>query len=109
MSNTSNTLLGLFVGSIIGTGIGILIAPDKGVNTRKKIKDSALDAQHKVSDKISHLSEDLKHKAVDKRQNLEDQLETVVSNFSHKTDDVIESLEVKLKDLKLKNKKLQEL
>ena len=55
------------------------------------------------------LSEDLKHKAVDKRQNLEDQLETVVSNFSHKTDDVIESLEVKLKDLKLKNKKLLEL
>lgn len=107
MSNTSNTLLGLMVGSIIGVGIGILIAPDSGANTRKKLKKGAHDVAEKASNKVSQLADDIKNKAIDKKHNIEGQLDTVVSNFSHKTEDVIESLETKLAELKAKNKKLQ--
>ena len=40
MSNTSgNSLLALLTGALIGAGIGILYAPDKGSKTREKIKD----------------------------------------------------------------------
>ena len=38
MSNTSgNSLLALLTGALIGAGIGILYAPDKGTKTREKM------------------------------------------------------------------------
>ena len=49
MSKIANTLLGLAAGSAVGVGLGILFAPDKGKNTRKKIKDSVSD---KVDEKL---------------------------------------------------------
>ena len=39
MAKTANVLLGLAAGTAIGVGLGILFAPDKGKNTREKIKD----------------------------------------------------------------------
>lgn len=107
MSNTSNTILGLLVGSIIGATAGILLAPDSGTNTRKKIQEGVKEAKDNISEKAANLKEQISHQAIDKSHDLEDQLETVVSNFSHKTEDVISSLEAKLADLKVKNKKLQ--
>lgn len=107
MSNTSTTLLGLLVGSIIGATAGILLAPDSGINTRKKIHDGAHQAKENITRKASELKHHIANQAIDKKHNLDDQLETVVSNFSHKTEDVITSLEAKLAQLKMKNKKLQ--
>ena len=40
MSNhTTDTLIALLSGVAIGVGVGVLFAPDKGSETRKKIKD----------------------------------------------------------------------
>ena len=49
MAKTANVLLGLAAGTAIGVGLGILFAPDKGKNTREKIKDSVSDKAEKLN------------------------------------------------------------
>lgn len=66
---TSNTLLGIIAGLAVGATLGVLLAPDKGEKTRKKIiskskeakdklKDSFDDFLDTVSDKYSSLKEE---------------------------------------------------
>ena len=44
------TTLGILTGMAIGIGIGILLAPDKGSETRKKVADAATDLFDKFKD-----------------------------------------------------------
>ena len=39
MAKTGNVLLGLAAGLAVGVAVGVLFAPDKGEETRRKIKD----------------------------------------------------------------------
>jgi gas vesicle protein len=106
-SNTSNTLLGILTGALAGYIIGVLYAPDKGENTRKKIAEGASEYKDTLVEKASEIKKTVVNKALDKKQNLDQQLETIVSDVSHKTEDVITALEKKLADLKKQNKKFQ--
>ena len=56
-NNTGNTLLALLTGAVIGAGVGILFAPDKGSKTRGKIKDGYKDAQKDLVKKYEALSD----------------------------------------------------
>lgn len=47
-STVDKILMGAVVGAAIGSVIGSAVAPDKGVNTRKKIKNSAEDIAESV-------------------------------------------------------------
>jgi gas vesicle protein len=108
MSNTSgNSLLALLTGALVGVGIGILFAPDKGTKTREKIKDGFQDAKDDLKQKLDEVSEQLKSKLTHSKDNLEDSFEDMVSNVSHKTEDLISFLEQKLAELKEQNAKLQ--
>ncbi|MBK5209679.1 MAG: YtxH domain-containing protein [Flavobacteriaceae bacterium] len=107
MSNTSNTILGIITGAIVGAAFGVLYAPDKGVNTRKKIADGALDAKDTIAEKASEIKDTVLKMAKDEIVTLDDQVELIVSNVSYKTEDVINTLEKKLADLKKQNKKSQ--
>jgi gas vesicle protein len=108
MSNTSgNSLLALLTGALVGVGIGILYAPDKGTKTREKIKDGFQDAKDDLKQKLDEVSEQLKSKLTHSKDNLEDSFEDMVSNVSHKTEDLISFLEQKLAELKEQNAKLQ--
>ena len=90
MSNTSgNSLLALLTGALIGAGIGILYAPDKGTKTREKIKDGFQDAKDDLKNKLDEVSEQLKSKLNNSKDNLEDSFEEMVSQASHKTEDLI--------------------
>ena len=40
-NNTGTTILALLTGAAIGAGVGLLYAPDKGENTRKKLNKEA--------------------------------------------------------------------
>lgn len=53
MENTSSTILGLLAAAAAGIAIGLLIAPEKGVDMRKKIIDTANDLGSKAGDIIS--------------------------------------------------------
>ena len=48
MSRNSNILIALLGGVVIGAALGILLAPDKGAETRKKMTDAA----RRVADKV---------------------------------------------------------
>ncbi len=108
MSNTSgNSLLALLTGVLVGVGIGILFAPDKGTKTREKIIDGFQDAKDDLKHKLDEVTEQLKSKLTHSTDNLEDSFEDMVSNASHKTEDLISFLEQKLAELKEQNAKLQ--
>ncbi len=106
-NNTGNTLIALLTGAIVGAGVGILFAPDKGSKTRGKIKDGYKDAEKDLKKKFEHLSEEVKNKFTTAKIDLEGSYEDLLSNMSYKTEDVISFLEIKLAELKSKNAKLQ--
>jgi gas vesicle protein len=67
MNTTAKVLSGFLAGAAIGTITGILIAPDKGSNTRKKLQDES----KQLSDDISHTLYALTHPYKDRDKNRE--------------------------------------
>jgi gas vesicle protein len=107
MSDNGNTFLGLLAGTAIGAVLGILFAPDKGINTRQRITDEALLAKQKFAETATEIKEKAVATATTQKQTLDEHIDSIVSSASYKADDIITALESKLKDLKEKNKKLQ--
>ena len=66
MNNTSKVLVTLASGVALGSALGILFAPDKGSETRKKIKNKS----KKLADDVKHKFEDLKGSLKGKAQDL---------------------------------------
>jgi gas vesicle protein len=60
MKTASRVLLSFIVGALAGAATGILLAPDKGKITRKKMKDSINDLSEKAKETISGLNEKAK-------------------------------------------------
>lgn len=106
-TNTGNTLFALLAGAVVGAGIGILFAPDKGSRTREKIKDGYDDAKDDFKHKFEDVTSSLKRKFSNSKYNVEDTFEDLVSNMNHKSEDVISFLETKLEGLKNQNSKVQ--
>ena len=105
--NTGNTILAILTGAAIGAGVGILFAPDKGSQTRVKIKEGYKDAQKDLEKKYKELSEEVKTKFSSSKVDFEGSYDDLLSSMSHKTEDVITFLENKLSELKQKNARLQ--
>jgi gas vesicle protein len=51
----SRTVIALLAGAAVGAVLGILLAPDKGEESRKKVKKTAEDCVDKVKDTLSNL------------------------------------------------------
>jgi gas vesicle protein len=66
MSNTSKILLGFIAGAAIGGALGILLAPDKGSETRRKIVEKGSD----LGDSITDFGETVKEKFNDVVENV---------------------------------------
>jgi gas vesicle protein len=107
MSNSSNTVVGLLAGTVIGATLGILFAPEKGKITRRRISEEAEAAKDIIVEKTSEIKSQVASSVTDNKESLDTQLENVVSNVSHKAEDIITTLERKLKELKEKNKQMQ--
>ena len=100
MSKTANAVLGLAVGTAIGVGLGILFAPDKGKNTRKKIKDTLRDKSDEFREELENLTESVREKSLELKGSLEEKIDRLFSKSSNKAEDIISLLERKLASLK---------
>ena len=99
-TKNGNGILALLVGAAIGVGLGILFAPEKGSETRQKIKDGFDDLKNQAKSKMDFLEDETK-------EDLKDSIEDLLSNSSYKAEEAITFLEEKLAELKKQNAKLQ--
>lgn len=60
--NSSKLLAGILLGATVGAVLGILFAPDKGSETRKKISDSTNDLGDNLKTKFSEMTDSIKEK-----------------------------------------------
>lgn len=103
----SGFLLGLLIGSMVGAAIALLMTPATGEETRKFLKEKAVDpAKSKVIDlaeevraKAEDLAEDLKLKANDIAQDLKERAGEIWERskkvVSEKKDAFLETLDKK--------------
>lgn len=59
----SNIVLGILAGAAVGAVLGVLFAPDKGSNTRKKITRKGEDMVEDLKAKANLLAEEANHLA----------------------------------------------
>lgn len=63
MSTKTKVLLGIIGAAAAGAAIGLLLAPEKGSDLRKKIKKSAQDWANSIADLVASGQEELKNLA----------------------------------------------
>lgn len=99
-SNTGNILGALVAGAVVGIGVGMLLAPDKGSNTRQKIKDGFDSSKDDVLEKLSDFVDGVKSKVNEVIPNLEEVLEKSIPSDKSAKEAMIAALEKKLAALK---------
>lgn len=104
-NNTGETVLALLTGAIIGVGVGMLFAPDKGSKTRGKISKEAKKAQKNAKQKFHETTDLISDKAQIARANFTSKLNDTLSVASNKADDILEAMEEKLEELRKKTAK----
>lgn len=104
-NNTGQTIIALLTGALVGAGIGILFAPEKGSVTRDKIKTGLEEGKEELGHKLNELIELMRKKGADVKADLESNLEKMVSSGSYKAEEAIDFLEKQLEILKTKNAK----
>lgn len=104
-SNTGNMIIALLAGAVVGAGIGILLAPDKGSATRQKLKDNLGKGKDDLIDKYHELAQLLHRKAENAGDDISEFLDNAISSGIHEKDELISLLEEKLDQLKKPLKK----
>ena len=96
------------LGTAIGTGIGMLIAPEKGSETRDKLKKESKDVKDLIVADFKEVKEDVSKAAASGKEKLSEEIEDLKVKASHKAEKAITFLEKQLAILKEKNKTLQQ-
>jgi gas vesicle protein len=100
--NTGKTILALLAGAAIGAGIGILFAPDKGSETRRKIREGVDHEKDLLKQRLSEVTDNIKSRFSKAKRDLESEVDHLLENSDHKREEIIEALEKKLAELKNK-------
>lgn len=80
--STQNVLIGVLAGVAAGALLGILFAPDKGSNTRKKIVKTGEDASDAVKEKFNEFLEAISQKY----EKVKDDVSEFAENHKSKTE-----------------------
>jgi gas vesicle protein len=72
MNNNGKILTALVVGVAVGAVLGILFAPDKGSETRKKISEEGKKMSDAIKDKFNEMKEKMNAVKDDMEQQQED-------------------------------------
>lgn len=82
MNNASKVLITFIGGAVVGAALGILFAPDKGSNTRKRLAKSAADLKDELADTASEKYQeflDWKDRMMEKEEDAEDKIKGAVN------------------------------
>lgn len=96
---SSGFITGLFLGAAAGTVIGLLYAPDKGINTRDRLSyrlSSYLEDLEDVVDRLKLEKEIIKSEAKERGNQ-------VVSSAKQQADDLISEAEALINSIKAKH------
>jgi len=100
MGKTGNTLVAILAGAAVGAVAGVLLAPEQGQKTRKKISDGFKSGADDLNCKMDELKNQVKSLISSKKSDFESSLNSFVNKTEDKKEDVIASLERKLAELK---------
>lgn len=70
--STTKILIGFIAGAAVGTALGILFAPDKGTETRRKISEQSNDLADNLKSKFTDLVDGMKDKFSSVKSEAED-------------------------------------
>ncbi len=97
MKNGSDLLLALLAGGVIGVGVGMLYAPRKGVDTRKKIAAQAQEAKARLQQQVGVLEEQAIDYYLRNKESWDIHVLSLLSRLTgHSIADLIATLEQKL-------------
>lgn len=82
MKSASNLVFGLLAGAAIGAIAGILFAPEKGSDTRKKLMEGAGEAGDSLKNSFNDFVDNVKEKFRDAKTEVEDVAEKGASKYN---------------------------
>jgi len=79
--NSGKIILGTLAGVVIGAALGVLFAPDKGSNTRKKIIGKLEDFTNEMKNNLDDAMNDI----IQSAENLTDEISQTATDDSNQT------------------------
>lgn len=100
MGRTGGTIVAILAGAAAGAVAGILLAPDQGSKTRKRLGKGIKSGSDEIAHKFDDLKSQVKSMMSDKKEDFESTINSYVKKAGNKTENIIEVLEKKLAELK---------